>query len=37
MWRILKSLKFSYKKYIDGRRFLMEHNEIVNIMRVGTI
>jgi len=33
MRRILKSLKFSYKKCIDGRRFLMEHNDIID-MRV---
>lgn len=29
MWRILKSLKFKYKKCNDGRRFLMERNDIV--------
>lgn len=33
MWRILKSLKFRYKKCNDGRRFLMERNDIV-AMRV---
>jgi len=33
MWRILKSLHFKYKKCNDGRRFLMERNDIV-AMRV---
>jgi len=33
MWRILKSLNFKYKKYNDGRKFLMERNVIV-AMRV---
>ncbi|VVC30438.1 Ribonuclease H-like domain [Cinara cedri] len=33
MWRILKSLHFKYKKCNDGRRFLMERNDIV-VMRV---
>lgn len=29
MWRILRSLNFKYKKCNDGRRFLMESNDIV--------
>jgi len=33
MWRILRSLNFKYKKCNDGRRFLMERNDIV-AMRV---
>jgi len=33
MWRILKSLHFKYKKCNDGRKFLMERNDIV-AMRV---
>lgn len=33
MWRILKQIKFRYKKCNDGRRFLMERNDIV-AMRV---
>lgn len=33
MWRILKSLHFKYKKCNDGRKFLMERNDIV-LMRV---
>ncbi|XP_025200882.1 uncharacterized protein LOC112598574 [Melanaphis sacchari] len=33
MWRILKQMKFRYKKCNDGRRFLMERNDIV-AMRV---
>jgi len=33
MWRIYKSLHFKYKKCNDGRRFLMERNDIV-AMRV---
>ncbi|XP_060855104.1 uncharacterized protein LOC132946628 [Metopolophium dirhodum] len=33
MWRILKNLNFKYKKCNDGRRFLMERNDIV-AMRV---
>lgn len=33
MWRILKSLKFKYKKCNNGRRFLIERNDIV-AMRV---
>jgi transposase len=33
MWRILKSINFKYKKCNDGRRFLMERNDIV-AMRV---
>jgi len=33
MWRILKSLKFKYKKSNDGKRFLLEKNDIV-AMRV---
>lgn len=33
MWRILRSLNFKYKKCNDGRKFLMERNDIV-AMRV---
>ncbi|CAH1726144.1 unnamed protein product [Aphis gossypii] len=33
MWRIFKSLHFKYKKCNDGRKFLMERNDIV-AMRV---
>lgn len=33
MWQILKSLHFKYKKCNDGRKFLMERNDIV-AMRV---
>jgi len=29
MWQILKSLHFKYKKCKDGRKFLMERNDIV--------
>lgn len=31
MWRILRSLHFKYKKCNDGRKFLMERNDIVAI------
>jgi len=31
MQRLLKNLKFSYKKCSDGRKFLMERNDIVSL------
>ena len=29
LWAILKNLGFSYKKSIDGRKFLMERNDVI--------
>lgn len=31
LWRILKLLNFSYRKCIDGRRFIMEQNNVVDM------